>query len=107
MSGKLIFYFKTGKIDLDLDHMNLKINSEHLLYGHPLCQVWEVSSKGCTKTKFDLDLCPCYLKINRLSSPPFTVLATFHQRGQEILSSHHLYIDQQFDLDLCPCENLL
>ena len=30
-------------------------------------------------------------------------LATFQQRGQQILSIHHLFQDHQFDLDLWPC----
>ena len=55
-----IFCFKTSKIDLDLDHISLKINKEDLS-----------------------------LESYRLSSTVAS-LATFKQSGQKIMSWHHL-----------------
>ena len=79
------------------------------LKGHPLYQVWQLTSKGvkkycaeniCTKTSF-LHW-PCDLKINRGYPFPrgihYIKLGNFQAKRSRYLANNNIFKDQQFDL---------
>ena len=108
MSGKFSVSW-TSKIDLDLDHLNLKTNNDYI---HSLevtivpslvsikQMVHNILSEQHRDDEQFLTFGPHNLKISRLhllcvGTSTVPSLATFKQRGQNILCAH-LYKDQQF-----------